>query len=205
MPRLNRSEYLFDNCLTHVRIRFNNEEFHFKYKQHYQLWEKISRRYLKKYKTIKLCDFSWMSNHAHFVIKVKIAKDLSCFMHDVCWRFALEFNKLSNRKGHIFHERFQCSIIYTNEYVLHCQRYIYRNQLRAGMVENIEQTQWSSYHFYAWGKPSKLLSPQPYDEMYFHGTIEQKQKQFREYVRLMTRKEEENTKLRLRNHLSRSK
>jgi len=159
MSRINRSSYIYDGCVVHARLQLNNGEFHFKTKSHFKLWRKITLRYLAKFKSVKLTGYQWMSNHCHLTLEAEKAKDLSKFMHDMSWRFAFEFNKIQNRKGHLFQNRFRCSVIDTNEYEQTVQRYMYRNQVRAGMVSHVKQTRWSSYHFYAYGKKDALITP----------------------------------------------
>ncbi len=159
MSRINRSEYLYDNCVVHARLQFNNGEFHFKTKNHFKLWKKIALRYLAKYPTVRLTGYQWMSNHCHLTLEADKAIDLSKFMHDMNWRFSFTFNKLHQRKGHLFQSRFRCSIIDSDEYEQTVQRYIYRNQIRARMVKQVKQSRWSSYHYYAYGKPDPLITP----------------------------------------------
>lgn len=159
MSRKNRSDYIFDDCVVHARLQINNGEFHFTKTSHFNLWKKVTLRYLKKYPTVKLTGYQWMSNHCHLTLEADIALDLSRFMHDMNWRFAFEFNKLSQRKGHLFQNRFRCSVIDKNEYEQTVQRYIYRNQIRAKMVKRVSETRWSSYHFYAYGKEDPLVTP----------------------------------------------
>ncbi len=159
MPRINRSDYLYDNCVVHARLQFNNGEFHFKNRSHFNLWKKITLRYLGKYPTVRLTGYQWMSNHCHMTLEADKAVDLSKFMHDLCWRFSFEFNKLHKRKGHLFQNRFRCSVIDSDEYEQTVQRYIYRNQIRSGMVKKVRHSRWSSYHYYAYGKPDPLITP----------------------------------------------
>ena len=189
MPRLNRSEYIADDMFVHVRIQFNNGEFCFSNKSHYKLWRDIVKMYLKKYSTIKLCDYEWMSSHAHFILYLSKGEDLSKFMHDLCWRFAIKFNKMTSRKGHLFQQRYRCSVVNTDKYSMGCQRYIYRNQLRAKMVSDMDKTKWSSYHYYAYGKPDSLITPLRTYELYGN-TPEKRQSEFRIFVEKMTEKEE---------------
>src|SRR3989338_4142817 len=103
MPRKNRSDYIFDNCVVHARLQINNGEFHFKKTSHFNLWRKITLRYLKKYPTVKLTGYQWMSNHCHLTLEADIALDLSRFMHDMNWRFAFEFKKLSQTRWSSYH------------------------------------------------------------------------------------------------------
>ena len=159
MSRINRQDYLFDGCVVHARLQINNGEFHFQTKAHFNLWKKITLRYLKKYPSVRLTGYQWMSNHCHLTLEADKTTDLSRFMHDLSWRFAFTFNKLHKRKGHLFQNRFRCSVIDKNEYEQTVQRYIYQNQIRAGMVKHVRHTRWSSYPFYAYGKADPLITP----------------------------------------------
>lgn len=159
MPRINRSDYLYDDCVVHARLQMNNGEFHFTQNSHFNLWKKITLRYLNKYPSIRLTGYQWMNNHCHLTLEARKASDLSKFMHDMSWRFAFEFNKLHKRKGHFFQNRFRCSVIDKDEYEQIVQRYIYRNQIRAGMVKEVRHSRWSSYAFYAYGKKDPLVTP----------------------------------------------
>ncbi|HLD44563.1 MAG TPA: transposase [bacterium] len=189
MPRINRFDYLANDMLLHVRIQINNGEFRFFEERHFELFNRICRMYLKKYPTIKLTDYEWMSNHAHLIFHIDIYTDLPKFMHDFCWRFAFEYNKMQNRKGHLFQQRYRASNVNTDQYALSCQRYVYRNQLRAGMVKELQDTKWSSYHYYAYGQPNGLITPIfTYEQ--FGNTPEKQQIEFRFFVEKMPEHEE---------------
>jgi putative transposase len=56
------------------------------------------------------------------------------------------------RTGHLWGDRYKSSIVSTDEYYLACVRYIYRNPIRAKMVENLEDFEDSSFRFWAFGK-----------------------------------------------------
>src|SRR5688500_6095334 len=116
VPRINGFDYIYDDCHVHVRLQVNNGEFLFNKTQIYRLWRKWARTYLNKYPTVKLTGYQWMSNHCHLIIHALNAVDLTKFLHDINWRFALEYNKIHKRKGHFFQSRYRCSIIEENEY-----------------------------------------------------------------------------------------
>jgi len=196
MPRINRFDYLADDIFVHVRIQINNGDFRFCEKKHFFLFQDIAKRYLKKYPSIKLCDFLWMSSHAHFILYVGIASELPKFMHDLCWRFAFEFNKIHKRKGHFFQQRYRCSVVDSDRYAMACQRYIYRNQLRANMVKRLKDTKWSSYSYYAYGKKDPLITPLRTYFQFGH-TKKKRQLEFRIFVEQMLPHEEELWRARL--------
>jgi REP element-mobilizing transposase RayT len=196
MTRKNRSDYIHDGCVVHARLQINNGEFRFKSRQHFKLWKKIALRYLIKYPQIRLTGYIWMSNHCHLSIEVGKAGDLSKFMHDMSWRYAFEFNKIHKRSGHLFQQRFRCSLITSDEYEKTVQRYIYRNQLRAGLVRQVAHTKWSSYPYYAYGKADPLITP---FRTYASFGLKQKIRrlQFRQFVQTMMSHEEKLWKERL--------
>lgn len=196
MPRLNRADYLHDDCVVHVRIQINNGEFLFNSNLHFNLWKKIALLYLKKYPAIKLSGYIWMNTHCHMTLEAERHVDLSKFMHDMTWRFALEFNKLHKRKGHFFQQRFRCSLIDKDEYEKIVQRYIYRNQIRAGMVSHVGKSKWSSYPYYAYGKDDPLITP--FRTWFSFGLKEKiRRLQFRQFVETLMLSEEDLWKNRL--------
>ncbi|MBF0107330.1 MAG: transposase, partial [Deltaproteobacteria bacterium] len=127
--------------------------------------------------------------HAHMIIHAIKGDDLPRFLHDLCWRFAFEYNKLEKRKGHFFQNRYRASMIESDEQALTCQRYVYRNQLKAGMVKQIKDTRWSSYHHYAYGEKNDLVTPLYVFDL--HGkNKEDRQLNFRVFVKTMMPHEE---------------
>ena len=44
---------------------------------------------------------------------------------------------------------------------MECGRYIERNPVRAGIVDNPGKYYWSSYNFYAKGTPDDIITPDP--------------------------------------------
>jgi len=125
-------------------------------------------------------------------------------MRDLNWRFALEFNKLHKRKGHFYQARYRCSVIDNDEYEKVCHRYIYRNQVRAGMVPNARRSKWSSFHYYASGKKDPLITPFR-NFMSFGMKKKLRQLQFRQFVETMTSNEEWEWKQRINHWNLRSK
>lgn len=188
MPRKNRFDYLYDGCIVHVRLQMNNGDYRFKNTSHYELWKKWTKHYLCKYPSVKLTGYQWMSNHCHMMIETESARDLTRFLHDINWRFAFEFNKLTQRKGHLFQSRYRCTVIEKDEYECVCQRYIYRNQLRAGMVKHVKDTRFSSYHHYAYGKKNNLITTFR-NFANFGNDINRRRYNFRMFVEIVSEKE----------------
>jgi putative transposase len=67
-------------------------------------------------------------------------------------RIAFRYNRTVGRTGHLWGDRYKSCIIDTDNYYLACVRYIYRNPIRARVVEDLEDFQDSSFQFWAFGK-----------------------------------------------------
>ncbi len=79
------------------------------------------------------------------------------------------------------------------------KRYIYRNQVRAGMVKHVGDSKWSSYAYYAHGKADSLISP--FRTYKLFGLSKRKRMaEFRQFVETMTLNEESLWKSRIKHH-----
>jgi putative transposase len=89
---------------------------------------------------------SWvlMSNHYHLVLQTP-QPNLSRGMHWLNGRYAQSFNRRHHRRGHLFQDRFHGVLVEKESYLLTVARYVVLNPVRAGMVENPVDWQWSSY------------------------------------------------------------
>jgi REP element-mobilizing transposase RayT len=199
MARINRFDYIHDGCIVHVRLQVNNREFLFHKAIFYRLWRRWVGVYLLKYPGIKLTGYQWMSNHCHLIIETETGTDLPKFLHDINWRFAFEYNKKTKRSGHFFQSRYRCSVIDKDEYEMICQRYIYRNQFRAGMVKHVKQSRYSSYQHYAYGRMNPLITPFR-NYFNFGSDPHLRMRHFRIFVETMTDQEESLWKEKLKHH-----
>jgi putative transposase len=146
-----------------------------------------------------------MSNHCHIIVVLDqsegAAENFAKFMHDINWRFALTFNKKYQRKGHFFQSRYRCTVLNSVEYILACQRYIYRNPLRALMVNNPMDNVFGSYHHYATCRRDDLITTfEGYEG--FGENERERAREFRRYVESMTVREEKELQEKLRKKYS---
>ena len=73
---------------------------------------------------------------------------LSQLMKDIKVTFSRYYNKMYNRRGTLWGERFKSLIVEDGETLINCLAYIDLNPIRAGIVEHPEDYRWSSigYH-----------------------------------------------------------
>jgi len=93
-----------------------------------------------------LC-YAWclMDNHYHFLVETPEA-NLSRGMQRLNGRYTQSFNRSHKRVGHIFQGRYKAILVEKESHLLELCRYIVLNPVRAGMVDDVSQWQWSSYH-----------------------------------------------------------
>jgi REP element-mobilizing transposase RayT len=83
--------------------------------------------------------YAWclMGNHAHFLIRSS-DKGLAPLMRSVLTRYALWYNKVHRRSGHLFQNRYKSILIQADSYFLELVRYIHLNPVRARMVKSLK-------------------------------------------------------------------
>lgn len=69
------------------------------------------------------------------------------------------FNNLYQRIGTLWEGRYKSSVIDSENYLLTCYCYIEQNPLRAGIVKDVSQYLWSSYHYHAKTEHNDLIQP----------------------------------------------
>lgn len=85
-----------------------------------------------------------MSNHFHLVVELTAA-NLSRGMHLLDSRYSQAFNRRHDRVGHLFQGRYKALLIDKENYMLEVLRYVVLNPVRARMVAQPGNYQWSSY------------------------------------------------------------
>ncbi len=105
---------------------------------------------LKQYKEIsgyQIYAYCLMGNHVHLLLKVG-EEPLEQVMRRICGSYVYWYNWKYQRIGNLFQDRFKSEPIENDSYFLTALRYIHQNPLKAGLVKNIEDYQWSSIREY---------------------------------------------------------
>lgn len=144
MPRIGRK--LSESKTYHVMIRGNERKSIFLDDEDRSrfieiLYEKSKEN---KYTVYAYC---LMDNHVHLLI-AEGSNAISLIMKRINVSYAYYFNKKYGRIGHLFQDRFKSEVIEEDTYLLAVVRYIHNNPVKAGIVEKIQDYQWSSYPLY---------------------------------------------------------
>jgi len=91
--------------------------------------------------------FCLMTNHLHLVVQVGVTP-LAKIIQNTSFRYTRYINKRKKRIGHLFQGRYRALLIDVDNYLLELVRYIHNNPLRAGLVQDLSQYQWSSHRAY---------------------------------------------------------
>lgn len=106
---------------------------------------------------------SWtlMTNHFHLLLTPRDEIGPSRLLKALGGRYVPHFNRCQGRTGTLWQGRFFSSNIGSDNHFMACSRYVERNADRAGLVRNLADYEWTSYHCNALGKHDPLVTPHP--------------------------------------------
>lgn len=152
MPRTARKKS--KTGLYHVMIRGNNQQQIFEEDEDYQKFLYILSD-CKKISNFKLYAYCLMGNHVHLLLE-EGSEPIALIMKRISCRFVAWYNRKYERCGHLLQGRFRSEVIETQRAYLATIRYIHQNPLKAGLVHQITDYKWSSFHAYS-SPNSKLV------------------------------------------------
>jgi hypothetical protein len=90
--------------------------------------------------------YAWclMTNHFHLLVMEKDWK-IADVIKSLASSYVYYYNKKNERIGHLFQERFKSEPCNDMEYFTTLLRYIHQNPVKAGIVENAADYEWSSW------------------------------------------------------------
>ena len=89
-----------------------------------------------------------MGNHYHLLLHTPAA-NLSRAMRHLDGVYTQHFNRSNATDGPLFRGRYRSIVVEADQYLLQVSRYIHRNPLEAGLVDDLVDYPWSSYRAYA--------------------------------------------------------
>ena len=182
MPRTARiapNEYVY-----HILTRGTDRQNVFKDRKDYKKYLEILQRYKEKYK-FKLYHYVLMTNHVHLVLETaQKGGNLSEIMKGINLSYAQYYKKRYRHIGHFWQDRYKSIMISKDNYLLACGSYVDLNPVRAKIVEDPKEYQWSSYKTYAYGRKDSITDKHSiYEEL--SRDESERRKKYREFVRGM--------------------
>ena len=129
------------------------------------------------------CAWSFLSNHAHFLLRSGPA-GIAALMRRLLTGYAASYNRRYKRHGQLFQNRYKSIICQEDSYLLELVRYIHLNPLRARIVADLKQLDNYSYcgHSALTGKKERQWQDVEYVLAYFGDRTEVARKGYWSYV-----------------------
>jgi len=153
----------------HVLNRGNNRQRVFLDEADFLYYLGLLKRF-KEELDIKLYHFCLMPNHTHFIIEPTIEGSLSKFMLKITLAYTRYFNKKYKGVGHVWQGRYKASLLDGDDYFIQCGLYNELNPVRAGLVKNPEDWQFSSFRYYGLGERDSMISNLIDADPFYFGT-----------------------------------
>ena len=128
----------------HIYNRGNRNQDVFSEEGDYLNYLKKLREYKKKYNISIIC-YCLMPNHFHLLLRQDSDTPIYKFMHALHTSYSIYFNKKYDKVGRMFQGRFKQKEIGKDEYLSRVTSYIHFNPVKDGLVEDLDNYQWSSY------------------------------------------------------------
>lgn len=144
MPRTARS--ISESGFLHIMIRGLNKQLIFHENNDYEYFIYLMNKTKEKC-DVSLHAYCLLPNHAHILLR-SLDKQPGKYIQHIGTSYAQHYNKVNERVGHLFQDRYKSEMINTDEYFMAALRYIHYNPVKAGLVKQPEQYSWSSYPEY---------------------------------------------------------
>lgn len=141
MPRKAREKSA--SKIYHVYNHAIDEHKIFKTDRQKNFFKICIREYLQKY---QICIYAYciMNNHMHFLIEGEL-EELSGFMRDLQGKYAFTYNQYHGRQGHVFRNAFKSKAVLEERYFWGLMRYIHLNPVKANIVGEASEYNYSSF------------------------------------------------------------
>ena len=129
--------------LYHVTSRGDRREKIYLTDADREIWLEIFGDVCRRYNWV--CHaYCLMANHYHIVVET-VEGNLARGMRHLNGVYTQGFNRSHGRDGHVFQGRYKGILVEKDSYLLELARYVVLNPVRAGMIAEVRNWQWSSY------------------------------------------------------------
>ena len=144
----------------HIIQRGNNSQACFTSDQDFIAYTSWLKDYAKKFQ-VDIHAWLFMTNHVHLLCTPRENNAISQMMQSLGRQYVRYFKYTYKRSGTLWEGRYKSCLVQTEDYLIQLYRYIELNPVRANMVDDPCEYQWSSYQVNALGKVSALCTPHP--------------------------------------------
>lgn len=169
-----------EGAVHHITSKCNNEEFLLNAEKEFNKYLEIIGDCKKRY-NFKLYHYALLNNHIHLLLQTGEKGSVSEILKYINGVYAGWYNRVKDRKGHLWQDRFGSKIIEAENYFLRCAIYIELNPVRAGLVKNPLDWKFSSARASIEGENDKIIDV---SDVYLSLGCDTKERQF-EYKALL--------------------
>lgn len=137
---------LFEDACYHVMNKGSGDSYLFLEEKDNQTFLKTTQEACKLF-NVRVLAYCLMNTHYHLLVQTPDA-NLPRFMRHINGVFTQRRNQKYKTSGTIFKGRYLAIVVYEEEYLLRCVRYIHLNPLEAKIVKKAESYPWSSHKDY---------------------------------------------------------
>lgn len=145
MPRLPRKN--LNGSYFHIIVQGINKEYIFKTTNLKESYKNLFKKNLSK-TNITVLAYCIMDNHAHILLHTNEVCQLTKLMQKTNTSYAKLYNKLNNRAGYVFRDRYYLQTILDISQLFNCIVYIHNNPIKANIVSKPSDYIYSSYKEY---------------------------------------------------------
>jgi REP element-mobilizing transposase RayT len=174
----------YPDAWYHLMNRGRRGETVFSGKEDYYVFIHLLKEAVCMY-NVKIAAYCLMSNHYHLLIQTPDGNLARCMRH-LNGVYAQRYNRSHHCEGQLFRGRCRSILVEADSYLLELVRYIHRNPLEAGIVDNLDKYCWSSHRGYlsnskkwSWLHKNFILS-------FFSKENDKKIKKYEEFVSVET-------------------
>lgn len=149
-------EFLNTNFF-HIMLQGINKEYILEDEMCKKVYLKLLYQNYQKFNN-EIISFCIMDNHLHIINYVDKVENMSNLMKYVNGEYAQFYNKLKNRVGPVFRDRFKSQPIEDEGYLYRCILYVHNNPIKAGITDKLDTYKFSSTMKYSLDKVSKILN-----------------------------------------------
>lgn len=154
MPRNSRKD--LQGLFHHIMAQGINKEYIFDDDNLKNRYKAIIKDKIKQ-NNVNIIAYCIMDNHVHMLVNIQKIEDMCKFMQQVNTTYAKFYNKLYNRVGYVFRNRYLAKPILDERNLKKCVVYIHRNPVVAKMTKKKSEYKFSSYNEYLEKIDEKLI------------------------------------------------
>jgi len=136
----------YPDAWYHVMNRGRRGDEVFREDKDYIAFIDLLREIVEDY-NVKVSAYCLMSNHYHLLVQTPDS-NISRAMRHLNGVYTQRYNRIHHFDGQLFRGRYKAILVDAESYLLELVRYIHRNPLEAGLVDNLQEYKWSSHKGY---------------------------------------------------------